>query len=350
MEKNVKQTQRIEYIDAMRGFTMILVVLHHVSLMGFGVDSAIGRWLIEFRMPLFFFVSGFVLYKSTHKWDIHNALAFLKKKLSVQLLSPFIFFCIYVYIQKKDFVMSLADPSKAGYWFTFMLFTYFLIYIACQIFFDKLRFGHRLRDFTLISLGLFVFVSAYGVSYLFLEKNNLYAGFVGGANLKYFLFFALGTLVKKYFVKFENLLDSSLLVPISVTAYFLMNVFYNPINGGGAAFRFSFILLTAGTGIVCVFAFFRRYQNLFNYNQPAGKVLQTIGRRTLDIYLLHYFLIPQDLGKAFPVFSQYNLPLIEFFCSLILAFLIIAACLGISAVLRTSPLLAHFLFGAKKGK
>ena len=50
-----KTTQRIEYIDAMRGFTMILVVLHHVSLMAFGRNSVTDEWLVEFRMPLFFF-------------------------------------------------------------------------------------------------------------------------------------------------------------------------------------------------------------------------------------------------------------------------------------------------------
>ena len=45
MTKEVKKdsTQRIEYIDAMKGFSIILVVLHHVSLMAFGRNSAILR-------------------------------------------------------------------------------------------------------------------------------------------------------------------------------------------------------------------------------------------------------------------------------------------------------------------
>lgn len=343
METVVKQTPRIEYIDALRGFTMILVVLYHVSLMGFGVESTLGKWVVEFRMPLFFFISGFVFYKSTWVWNLSNILSFLKKKFPVQILSPFIFFCIYVYVFKRDFIVSLVDPTKAGYWFTFMLFAYFLIYIVSSMIFDKIKLGSDIRDYALLGLGLLVFVLAYGVSYLFLEKNNPWMGFIGGANLKYFLFFGLGTLVKKHFKEFEGLLDSTPLVLLSVSGYFLMNIFYEPINESGTVARILFILFTACSGILMVFAFFRKYQRHFIANQPAGRLLQTIGRRTLDIYLLHYFFIPVQLRDAFPVFSEYNLPLIEFVCSLCIAFLVIAVSLGISAVLRISPTLAHFL-------
>ena len=101
MEKvdGVKQkTQRIEYIDAMRGFTMIIVVLHHVSLMAFGVDSAFEKWSYEFRMPLFFFISGFLMYKPLHVWDLKNTFTFLEESyksnyISVDIL-PYICLCV----------------------------------------------------------------------------------------------------------------------------------------------------------------------------------------------------------------------------------------------------------------
>ena len=144
------------------------------------------------------------------------------------------------------------------------------------------------------------------------------------------------------------MLDATPLVLVSISAYFLMNVFYEPINNSGAIFRFLFILLTACVGIIVVFAFFRKYQACFTSNQLAGKFLQTIGRRTLDIYLLHYFFIPMQMRSAFTIFSEYNLPLIEFVCSLTVAFLIIAVCLGVSAILRTTTTLGYCLFGAKK--
>ena len=54
-------TGRIEYIDALRGFTMILVVFHHIMSLGMGIESSVCSSLfITFRMPLFFFISGWM--------------------------------------------------------------------------------------------------------------------------------------------------------------------------------------------------------------------------------------------------------------------------------------------------
>ena len=347
----VKQkTQRIEYIDAMRGFTMIIVVLHHVSLMAFGVDSAFEKWSYEFRMPLFFFISGFLMYKPLHVWDLKNTFTFLEKKVTNLIISPLIFFFIYVYVYNKNIIESLASPAKAGYWFTFVLFIYFLIYIVCQAVFDKLKLSSKKKDLMLLCVGILVFMGAYGISYLYLEWNNFWAGFIGAGNLKYFIFLALGALAQKHFDKFERLLDASPLVMISIVAYFLMNVFYNPINQMGGAVRLLFVLLSGVTGVIIAFALFRKYQNYVDSSHVGGRFLQFVGRRTLDIYFLHYFFIPDQLGKAFPIFSEYNLPLVEIACSLFIALLIIAACLGVSAVLRTSATLGNILFGAKKDK
>lgn len=61
-------TKRIEYIDALRGFTMILVVLQHVATFGWELPLGapnIHTYLAQIRMPLFFFISGFVLYKAS---------------------------------------------------------------------------------------------------------------------------------------------------------------------------------------------------------------------------------------------------------------------------------------------
>ena len=59
---------RIEYIDAMRGFTMILVVYAHVVFFSFGIDSSypsFNQFFMLMRMPLFFFISGFIFYRET---------------------------------------------------------------------------------------------------------------------------------------------------------------------------------------------------------------------------------------------------------------------------------------------
>ena len=63
--------QRLEWLDAMRGFTMILVVAYHVAEFGFVESEKISAslpFLVLFRMPLFFFVSGFLAYKASWEW------------------------------------------------------------------------------------------------------------------------------------------------------------------------------------------------------------------------------------------------------------------------------------------
>lgn len=130
-------TKRIEYLDAMRGFTILLVVMWHVSYfgMGFAGSDAFSLQLYAFvpiLMPLFFFVSGFVMYKAAFQWNYSNTAHFLKEKLPMLVISPLIFMVAMSLVKGSDIVSAIYDSRKGGYWFTFALFEYFLIYIFCQ--------------------------------------------------------------------------------------------------------------------------------------------------------------------------------------------------------------------------
>ena len=120
---------RIEYIDAMRGFTMILVVLNHVALFCLGITRSVPSYHIylqEIQMPLFFFISGFVLYKSNVQWDIKQTAKFITSKIPILIITPFIFLFIYLYINNIPFHEGLFNKMKYGYWFTFVLFVFFI--------------------------------------------------------------------------------------------------------------------------------------------------------------------------------------------------------------------------------
>ena len=75
--------------------------------------------------------------------------------------------------------------------------------------------------------------------------------------------------------------------------------------------------------------------------------MKYIGRHTLDIYLLHFFFLPSNLTMFGTYFQSTSNPVIELFVSLTIAILVITVCLAVSKVLRTSPILAHYLFGQK---
>ena len=108
------------------------------------------------------------------------------------------------------------------------------------------------------------------------------------------------------------------------------------------------IIAGAGlTGVFLVLSIFRRYRDELSRAHKTGRVLQFVGRRTLDIYLIHYFFIKSNLTVMFPDFGAMHSPFAEFIVSFLVAVVIIACCLLVSAVIRTSPFMAHFLFGQK---
>lgn len=96
-----------------------------------------------------------------------------------------------------------------------------------------------------------------------------------------------------------------------------------------------------------VFLFFYKYRSAFEENHKIGKALQYIGRHTLAIYMLHYFFLPRNLQFIGDFFMQYSNPTIELFISILIAALVIGISLLTNALICTSPLLAHYLFGER---
>lgn len=105
--------------------------------------------------------------------------------------------------------------------------------------------------------------------------------------------------------------------------------------------------IIAFLGIVIVYSYFRKYSHSFETSNPLGCSLQFIGRRTLDIYLLHYFFLPHLPKVGSFLISTHNV-VIELLIGLGLSLLIIAICLCLSNVIRISPFLGKYLFGAKE--
>ena len=124
--------QRLEWLDAMRGFTMILVVAYHVAQSGFLESEKISAslpFLVLFRMPLFFFVSGFLAYKATWLWTPQSFAALTWKKIKVQVLPTLVFLCVFIVLRTsysfdEGWMRAMKTPTKDGYWFTLLSMVY----------------------------------------------------------------------------------------------------------------------------------------------------------------------------------------------------------------------------------
>ncbi|MBQ2536154.1 MAG: acyltransferase family protein, partial [Bacteroidaceae bacterium] len=130
------KTPRLQWLDAMRGFTMILVVAYHVAQTGFAESEKLSAslpFLVLFRMPLFFFVSGFLAYKASWLWTPQSFATLTWKKIKVQVLPTLVFLGIFLVLRTnypfdEGFMRAMQTPTKFGYWFTWVLLQMFLIY------------------------------------------------------------------------------------------------------------------------------------------------------------------------------------------------------------------------------
>ena len=122
----------IEYIAALRGLTMLMVVLGHVPMYCYhntagGLSfSLVGS---TFHLALFFFISGWF------GWN-HNIKDNYKKIWGkfMQLVVPTaMFYMLYCWLNGIDIVDNLwNDKYKAGYWFCIVLFCFYLTLATVQ--------------------------------------------------------------------------------------------------------------------------------------------------------------------------------------------------------------------------
>ena len=344
--------QRIEYLDAMRGLTMILVVLSHIVFFGLGnINWAFNDFFCSFRMPLFFFISGFLFFKHNRQWDYITIKSFIAKKFLVQIIPTCIFLFLFIYVYNLFELKSLGS-YKLGYWFTITLFEYFLLYIISTkalFYFNNTGYIFITIISLIISFSSFLYGN-YHQGTGRIEDSVLWElslSAIGFVNFKYYCFFMFGTLTKQYFNLFVKFIDNQYFIGVVVILFFLFPIFTDP-----DLYTYNFVgfFLRGILGVIVIFCFFRNNAIHFNNNHIWGKSLQYIGRRTLDIYLLHYFFLPRDIRDIQVFLNNCNSSLIELFTAFILSLMVIFITLLISNTLMLSPLLAHYLFGVKTNK
>lgn len=354
--------KRLSWLDALRGFTMILVVAYHVAQFAFHENektSSALPFLVLMRMPLFFFVSGFLAYKATFSWTIPNALKLTWKKFKVQVIPTLVFLCLFVIFRMKgdfwdNFMRLMTSPTKGGYWFTWVLLQMFIIYYGCCYVGNLLQKlvgkNNWLAPFLLFA-GWAASVFAYETLYLpktFTYHKDLFFDYSSLIQtIRYMQFFLLGNIVRRYWSRVEQLFDTSWFFPLVVTLavvccaeFFQLHTLKKVwVNLPRTTAMYALLLL--------VVMFFRHYKTWFDGEKRAGRLLSFIGTRTLDIYLLHFLLLPKmpQVGEWLNA-NQPNFVL-SLVLSISVALVVIAFCLLVSQLLRVSPFLQLYLFGKK---
>ncbi|MBQ0074941.1 MAG: acyltransferase [Prevotella sp.] len=354
--------ERLQWLDAMRGFTMILVVMYHVAHVSFGMTDKLSScqpFLVLFRMPLFFFVSGFLAYKAGMQWTGKTLGMLTLKKMKVQIIPAAIFLCVFTALCRKNFLdtlwASLQGPTKGGYWFTWVLLHMFLIYYVCCYVARRLGVtGQDWKGRALLALSLLTAITLYALSYMppvMKQLDPTFKSFLDWSSLiqtvHYMQYFLLGNIVHRYWQQTQRLMD---------TQWFFVLVLALAFVGTGDSlvwhnlkFMWRNLPLTVAsyTLLMIVVMFFRHYKDAFTREHRIGSALQYIGTRTLDIYLLHFLFLPTlpMVGQWFN-HHRHNFVL-DFTSSFLMALVVIAFCLLTSNIIRVNPILSEWLFGKK---
>lgn len=366
MEIPVKKP-RLEWLDALRGFTMILVVANHVSQMAFEQNwkwSSSLPFLLLFRMPLFFFVSGFLAYKAAQIWNMQQLGQLLLKKVKVQIIPTAVFFLLFCAIIAPNFtdgvVTNFHSATKGGYWFTIALLWMFVIYYLFAFAEDWLlkHLPERVsRRISWLPITLLFLVSLGFYETCFLPKYFSWAQGYKGEHIQWiddlslgrvfihFPFFLFGNIVHRYWERAQRIMDSRWFYPVVIVLVILATMDVLKWHNLRLAWTNLPSTIAKFGLLTIVFMYFRTYQQYFTKMTVIGNSLQYIGRRTLDIYLLHFFFMPNvpTVGMFFDKY-RHNFVL-DTTLSVLIALLIIVFCIIASNILRVSPFFKKWLFG-----
>ena len=320
---------------------MLLVVFHHVIYLSFGVETytLVGSIFVKFRMPMFFFISGFIGYKAVERWTAAFYLQNLKKKAVVQLVPASIFFVIF----SVAFGYPLSDFLVYGYrwyWFTIVLFEMFVIYFTLSLI--GRRTSGKVTDWGLLIVAVLLFVlksqcedDVQSAAWQILALDRL---------MLFFQFFALGTFARKYHTQFTRIVDNDLWRAAFIVAFWGCVLLIQACDLEQGKLWLLLTHTARYAGVLMVFTLFRSAGPFFERGGIVARTMTFIGRRTLDIYLLHYFFLP-DLSSWSLLIGQPHGALIELTMGLTIAALVTACSLLISRLIRCSAPLAHLLLG-----
>lgn len=275
-----------KHMNNLRGIAIFLVIIGHsifkdiITLEGLkSVNHLV--WLYDFiytfHMPLFFFISGFFAKKLFQVYDIKSYNQFLKSKL-ITIGIPYITFSIAGTIVKllmsklakspvgNSFIIDILfrpwdNPIKL-LWFIYTL----LIIFAILPLFNKIDIKIKL--------------AVTGILWCLPLKYGEILNFDGVIRYSFFVLlgYAFYTKYNEYLNKDKRVIRPIILLCTLV----LINI--KPISQG--AFQGIFEMICSLLAIVSLVDL----THILNCDSIIGKIFGVLGKYSMDIYLLHWFL------------------------------------------------------------
>lgn len=300
-----KTIHRQEWIDCLRGITMLLVIFGHIEIYSAAPISEMSKIIYTFHMPLFFFISGFLSYSPNY--NLRTVIPSLTKRFLNIFVPTLIIASLFLIINASIAGLTLKDMMydvyKGGYWFTLVMMEIFILYIPINLIISRKQTKKWLVNSALILLML---VSAIISNFIKAKYNN--SDFVNLFSIififQYCPYFLLGTMIRYNIDKVLYTFNRSYVILILVGIYCIGLHFTPLLRFGKDDFRFTFCIAAL---LVALFMLFSKISSV--KSNIITKRLAHIGRKTLPIYLFHYFIIillSTELCQSFCDWSHLN--------------------------------------------
>ena len=339
--------QRLEYLDLLKGFAIFLMVMGHFLSWTFAPEAKltagavfVRNLIYAFHMPLFFFISGYLMHlKRESKYDFAFCKTIVKKRLR-SLMLPGVTFMVLTYFRTDVVYFE---------WFLRTLFELYLVFCLTKFmtnFFDD-NIVLELMLHMVIIAGLFVCEKKF--------DNTLFNTFVDFPNLAHrYPYFLLGFYFRKFNIS-RFLQKNDLLYTFSLIGFLSLFFLSNQMNFLPTKFTQYF---TASFGIiVCL-----KFAMGINYDK-AGFIVRRLlkwGGLSIEIYLLSSLFIPYfpALGELFISSDSYvkfgaastNLQhitsiFLQITTGLLISIYVCLACQVVKSIIAKSRFLNFVLFG-----
>ena len=265
---------RILYIDKLKALAMLLVVMGHTIYFCTWheelPDDTVFSIICTFHVPLFFFLSGFVISRPP-SWlkFLVKARKFLVPMLVVGLINALL-------IDKvRDFFLN---GGHNGYWYLLTLTIFYLLLLPFRLMEHVKGIKGLLADGCLaVAIWLLLMLTGR-VESTAVEAFNPWAAYA------FWPFFITGYISRKY--AFANYITGKPWLAVILPLIYLVLLIANFSDIRNLPLLLDFtIALIAIAALFAIFSFFKGSTTF------VDRQLLLIGNSTLDIYIYHYFFI-----------------------------------------------------------
>lgn len=332
-------TNRLEYLDFLKGFAIFLVVMGHFLAWTFPVDAKPGfaqtfvfHVIYSFHMPLFFFISGFLLGLHKSDWTMKNLFGLMKKR-TISLLLPGFAFLLIRYFRVGSWQYE---------WFLLSLFEMYLLFSVTKII--AARFGNYRNVIEIVMFVCCILLIKYSLHFVPLSVVNHLALESMINNYPYFFIGYLLSFFKVYVWEKNWTYTMSLVTYIisfgvlSMTNWFYLK-YVVALSAIFVCFKIATDIQYAGCG---------KMTNLF----------LKFGRKSLAIYLLSPMIIPwfPEIGTYIinsDSYSPWGNPeihhitsiFVQFVTGVLISFYVCLSCMIVKWIVEKSAILNFIFFG-----